>query len=103
MSDSTKRHLIGLFAVVFCSIALYFYISPPEHPFLVNLHAASARVGIFCIALWLAWKELLRLPPWIFKLIPILVVLLAWKPKLFLLAIPIVLAILILRPKNRKK
>jgi hypothetical protein len=102
MSDSAKRHVLGVIALVFTAIALYFYLSPPERPFFINLHAASARVGVFCVALWLAWPELLRLPRWIFQVIPLLAILLAWKPRLFLLAIPIVVVVIILRPRKRE-
>jgi hypothetical protein len=50
--------------------------------------------------LWIAYPDVKRLPAWLWPTILLLLALLAYKPKLFLIAVPIVILMLIIRPKG---
>ncbi len=49
--------------------------------------------------IWLAYPEVARLPRWLLGTVPVLAVFLALRPKLFLIAVPVVIALAILKPK----
>ena len=50
--------------------------------------------------LWLAYPQVKRLPAWLLGAIPLLVVILAVRPKWFLILLPIVIALAYLNPKR---
>lgn len=52
-------------------------------------------------AAWLAQPQLARLPLWLLAGIMIGLVVIALRPRLFLLAFVILLAVAVLRPRNR--
>lgn len=64
--------------------------------------ASMLRIGCVLGAIWLAYPELSRLPRWLVPLLIGVAVAIAVKPKLALFLVPLVLAVLILRPKGKK-
>ena len=53
--------------------------------------------------IWLAYPEVERLPGWVLGMVPILGIFLALRPKYLLIAVPIVIAMAILKPKARRR
>ena len=94
-----RRILVGIIAIVLFVGAVYFHAYPPEGAFWTQLESACWRVGALMAVIWLAYPEVNRLPGWLVGTVPVLAVILALRPKLFLLAVPVVIALAILKPK----
>lgn len=94
-----RRNMIGIIAIVLLWAAAALWIWPLETSWYEPLKAACSRLGPFMAALWLAYNEVKRLPPWLLATIPALVLVLAVRPRWFLIALPIVIALAILKPK----
>ena len=93
------RHTIGIIAILLLLGAVLLWISPQPGAWGESLKAACWRLGPCMVVLWLAYPEVARLPGWIWAVIPLLLAILAWRPKLFLVFAPIVIALAIVRPK----
>ena len=96
----TRRHGVGIIAVVLLSGAAALWIWPLEVGWYEPLKAACSRLGPFMAVLWLAYREVERLPRWLLPTIPALILVLAVRPKWFFIALPIVIAMAILKPKS---
>ena len=94
-----RRRLIGIIALVLLLGVPVFWIWPPQSAGLTQLEAACWRVGALMAVLWLAYREVERLPRWLVMVIPILLAAVAWRPKLFLVALPLVIALVVLSIK----
>jgi len=96
-----RRHLIGLIALALLVGAVYFWLHPSaaESAWGLQLQAACWRLGALTSILWLAWPQLHRVPPWVFGAILVPLLILAVRPRLIFLAVPIVIVLAILRPK----
>ena len=95
-----RRHAIGIIALVLLAAAGVLWLWPNEDNTLLGLEAACWRVGALMGVLWVAYSDVQRIPAWILGVVPPLIVLLAWRPRLFLVVAPIILAIAILRPRS---
>jgi len=98
-----QRHILGICAVVLLIGAVAFRIWPPQSAGTEGLHAACTRVGALCAVLWLAYRDLVRLPSWIGSVISVAAVFVAIKPKLAIIAIPLVIALMILGRKKKPR
>lgn len=98
-----RRTVVGIISLALLLGAVYFWFVPPESAAMLNLEAAFRRVGLLMGAWWLAYEEIRRLPGWAWAAIPALIVVLAIRPRLFLVAIPVILALAILKPRLGKK
>ncbi len=98
-----RRHAIGIIALVLLAIAGVLWLWPTEGNELLGLEAACWRVGALMGVLWVAYSDVQRIPAWLLGVAPVLVVLLAWKPRLFLFVAPVVICIAILRPRKKPK
>ncbi len=96
-----RRHAIGVIALILLFGALVLWIWPLQHAWHAPLFAACCRLGPFMAVLWVAYPEVRRLPAWLLPTIPLLAVILAYRPRWFFVALPIVIALAILRPKAR--
>ena len=92
--------MVGIIAIVLLLAAAALWIWPFEASWYEPLKSACSRLGPFMAALWLAYNEVKRLPPWLLAMIPALVLVLAIRPRWFLIALPIVIALAILRPRT---
>ncbi|MEA1952151.1 MAG: hypothetical protein U9N87_12255 [Planctomycetota bacterium] len=95
-----RRHAIGVIALVLLAFAGVLWLWPNEGNTFLGLEAACWRVGALMGVLWVAYTDVQRIPAWLLGIVPPLVVLLAWKPRSFLVVAPIILAIAILRPRS---
>jgi hypothetical protein len=95
------RPTVALIAILLLAGAAYYRFFPPlpEDSVGAGLEAACVRLGIVMAALWLALPQLARFPWWIGlgALILVIAAVLASRPKLFLYAIPILVALWITR------
>ena len=67
----TRRHAIGLIAIVLLPGGIYLGFQPIEgEGLLKTLDAACLRVGSLMAVLWLAYPQIHRLPAWIWAAIP---------------------------------
>ena len=81
--------------------ALVFWIWPPEWSGEIFALGAFVRVGAIMAVLWLAYPDVKRLPPWIWGTFPVLLVILAVRPRWLLVAVPLVIALAVLKPRIR--
>ncbi len=66
------------------------------------LRAAFFRVGALMAVLWVAYPDVRRIPAWILAVVPLLMAIVALRPRLFPYVIPVILLIAFLRPRKRK-
>ena len=100
----TTRTKIGVIGIVLLVAGGYLHWFPPEG--LSNtdaLESACLRVGFMMGALWLAYPELVKLPTWISAATFVATPIIAWRPRLALIILPVLLAVWILYPKKKKQ
>ncbi len=102
MTDSTRRRIIGLVALALFAGAGAFQIWPPETAMQQEFYAACLRMGLLMGLWWLAYPQTVRLPVWIWVVIPASILAVALRPKLLVWVIPIVIVLAILRPRAKK-
>lgn len=95
-----RRNALGVIALSLVCVGIYYWIWPPGSSELEFLHGSCIKSGTVLIALWLAYPQLERLPTWLF--IPCLVVpvIIAIRPRLALILIPILAVLWIIRPRH---
>jgi len=98
-----RRHTIGAVAIALLLAVGGFQIWPPASAMQQELYAACLRMGLLMALWWLAYPQTVRLPMWIWVVIPASVVVVAWRPKLIVWVIPVVVAIAILWPRAKKR
>jgi hypothetical protein len=95
------RPTVGIIALVLLAGAAYFKVfpPPPDDSVQVGLEGACVRLGIVMGALWLALPQLAKFPWWIgvAVLLAVMIAVLASKPKLFIYALPILIALWLTR------
>jgi hypothetical protein len=95
------RIRLGLAALVFLIIALvlgYVVIRDPVH-YPVNRYGGIIKIAPIIFLVWLAWRDLLRIPFWIYIVsFPVLILCLL-RPWAFLYVIPIILIVLFVARK----
>ncbi len=99
-----RRPALGTLALTLLAGAVYFSLWPPESR---NWQAwvlpACVRMGAVTAALWIAWEDLQRLPRWLLGATLVSLILVALRPRLFLMLIPLIVAMAILRPRFGKR
>jgi len=98
-----RRHLIGILSIILLIGAALLQFSPCEGQGARMLLATCWRLGPVLAVLWLAYPEVERMPPWIWFLVPGIIAVLVWKPRLLFIAVPVLLLIGVLRPRTAKK
>jgi hypothetical protein len=97
--ESKRRLTIGIIAVLLLAAALVLTFVMEDQN--AMLKAACWRVGAVMGLLWAAYEDIVRLPKWFFPVILGCVVIIALKPKVALVLIPIFLVLAIIRPRRR--
>ncbi len=99
-----RRHIIGILAVLLWLGAAWFYLQPPEGSAAAQFEAACWRMGALAAIIWVAYDDIHRMPRWLWGIALLVLVAVAVRPRLTLLAIPLVVALAVLRPKwGRRK
>jgi len=94
-----RRRLIGIIALLLLLGALASHIWPLAGSFGAQLPGACLRVGAVLGAWWLAYEQLRRVPGWLWIALFVLAVVVAARPRVAVFAIPIILALAILKPR----
>ena len=97
-----RRHAIGVIAILLTAAAAALWIWPTGEANEALL-GPFFRVGLLMGVLWLAYPDVERLPAWSVALFPVMLLVVAIRPKLILLAIPVILALAILRPRSARR
>ena len=93
-----RRHLLGLFGILLLCGGLVLTALPSPWEGMESFRAASLRLGPFLVVIWLAFPQLQRLPSWLLWTFPLLLFLLAFRPRWFLVILPLVLALAFINP-----
>lgn len=99
-----RRHILGIIALVLLGGAVILSIWPPQSNAAETwqaVRAAFIRTGALASVIWLAYRELERLPRWLFTVIPIAGLLVAARPRWAIVLVPLALAIMFLTPKKK--
>ncbi len=99
-----RRHILGIIALVLLGGAVILSIWPPQSNAAETwqaVRAAFIRTGVLASVIWLAYRELERLPRWLFTVIPIAGLLVAARPRWAIVLVPLALAIMFLTPKKK--
>lgn len=91
-----NRTAIGIIALVLLVGGAGLLIWPLDWDGNQALTAACLRVGIVMGAIWLAMPQLARLPGWLIQAVVVVAVVCAYRPRLALFAVPLLLAYLAL-------
>lgn len=97
------RRAIGIIACVLLLIAAMMWMWPLASEFHLGLEAACWRVGALMAVLWMAYPDLKRLPGWMLVLVPVMLIAIAFKPRRAIYVLPILLLIMLLRPRAKRK
>jgi hypothetical protein len=94
-----RRHLIGIIALLCLLGYLAFRIWPPQETWQQVLEGGCARGGALAAVAWLAYPDIRRMPGWLWGVLLAILVVVAIRPRTVLLAIPVIVALAILRPR----
>jgi hypothetical protein len=95
-----RRHIIGIMAIILLLGGVAFWIWPPaDAGLMIQLEATCWRIGGCLVVLWLAYPDLRNIPRWIWLTVPVLILILARWPRMFLLAIPLLILYALIRPR----
>lgn len=65
-----------------------------------ELQSACWRIGAMCGALWLAYDQLRGIPWWVWLPLPIVLLVVARRPQLLVIVIPVLLVLAVLKPRK---
>jgi F0F1-type ATP synthase assembly protein I len=97
-----RRHTVGIIALVLLASALALWLWQTNGAYDALL-GALVRVGLVMATFWLAWPDVNRLPAWSFAAVPIMLLVIAVRPKWFLILLPILIALAVLRPRTKAR
>ncbi len=95
------RPTVGIIAVVLLVSAAALWAWPIDWDGNKALLGACVRIGTVMAAIWLAHPQLVRLPSWAPEVVVVVAIVVALRPKLIVVALPLLLLLLWLRPRNR--
>ena len=95
------RPTVGLLAIALLGSGIALLIWPQPWDFYQPLLAACWRVGSVMAALWLAHPQVSQLPSWFVATLLITGLVVALRPKLIVVAVPMLLAVWAMRPRGK--
>jgi len=93
------RHAIGILALVLFAVAAGVWYRAPDDAFWQTVGADCGRIGSVLGLWWLAWDQARRVPRWLWFVVPLFLLVLVWRPRFALPAIPILVCVALLRLK----
>lgn len=94
----TKVGLISLALLLAAAALVVWPLSDPSTH--VAAQGAFVRIGLIMAAIWLALPQLSVLPRWLLVMVILSAVVVAFRPKYAIVAVPLVIAFLVLRPRG---
>ena len=95
-----NRTVIGVIAVLLLLGGGRFWWDPPERAAMQQLMSACLRLGPVLLLWWLAYPQAKSLPAWLAAAIPVLVIILAVRPRWIIIALPILIAYFVLKKRT---
>ena len=95
------RPTVGILAIVLLLVGGVLYFFGPSNERYQEWIGGCIRVGAVLGALWLALPQLRRLPNWMVPVIFAMCMVLALRPRLFVVAFVLALVIAFVRPRTR--
>ena len=95
------RPTLAALAIVLLCAGIYLSLAGGDDAFARSLNAACWRVGGLLIAIWIAHPQLAGWPAWLYLLLLVAAVMVAIRPRLALILVPLLLVTLWLRPRNK--
>jgi len=92
-----RRHAVGLLAVFLLILGVGLWLADAQQ----WLEFACLRVGALLAVWWVAYPDLRRLPAWLLVAAPVVLVLVALRPRRFLVLVPLLVAAALLWPRKR--
>ena len=93
------RPTIAIVAIVLLALSLGLQLAGSSDPY---IKFACLRMGAVMAALWLAHPQLTAVPRWLLIGTMVLLLIVAWRPKALVFALPIALALWLLRPRKSR-
>ncbi len=97
------RPTVGTVALVLLGAAVALWARSPDWDREQVLLAACVRIGLVMGAIWLAHPQLIKLPAWLPNVMLVVAIVVALKPKLIVIAVPLLLLLLWLRPRSGRR
>jgi hypothetical protein len=94
-----QRHIIGVLAAAFLMGAVVIRFSPLGEIYAADIGGFLLRLGLIFGLWWLALPALSRLPGWLVITVLVSAVVLVVRPKFWLLCVPLVIVLAILKPR----
>ncbi|MDR2116488.1 MAG: hypothetical protein LBP87_08905 [Planctomycetaceae bacterium] len=100
LSLQKRLGIIAIILLIIAVISIALWTNDPAH----NRPVASLiRLSPILFLLWLAWADLRKVPFWAWLVMPVVIILCAFKPKLWFVVIPFTFFALFVMPKKKKK
>lgn len=99
-SSSLRRASIGSLSLGLLALGVWLWLGPFEGSDANVAVGACWRVGLVLAAIWLAYPQIDRVPVWFLPTSLIVLILIAWRPRLMILAVPLLVALWALRPRS---
>lgn len=96
-----RHHAAGIIALLLLLGSGLLFLLHPEWDQTQAFASSALRIGLVLGAIWLAYPELVRLPKWLIPLLIGVAVTIAFRPRSALFLVPIVLVVLVLRPRKK--
>ncbi len=94
-----RRHLIGIIALLSLLGAVATWIWPPQGAWGAMVQSGFCRGGVLAGVVWLAFPDVRRMPAWLWSVLFAILVVVAIRPRTVFLAVPIIIALAILKPR----
>lgn len=98
-----RRRLIGVLALLLLLCGVWHAWARPASYAWQPVAAGCLRVGLLLLAVWLAYAELQRVPSWLWGTMLCGLVLIAWRPRLAVVLLPIFGLMIGLRALGRRR
>jgi hypothetical protein len=98
-----RRHALGILGILCLVGGLLAWFSPGDRDEAMLAIAGSAsRIGAVLLTVWLAFPQISRVPPWMYKSGLVSALVIAIRPKLAIFVIPAIGLFWVLRPRPAK-
>ncbi len=99
----SRRVTIGIIGWVLLIVGIFIFFYGPHDDTWTMLCGACVRVGLIMLALWLAFPQVSRVPPWIYGCSLVALIVVAARPKWIVWVGPSLVALWLVRPRPGKK
>jgi hypothetical protein len=102
-TNDPRRSILGILAIFSLLGAIGSWIWPPTDGFGLEWQSACWRFAPIMAVLWLAYDELKRIPKWLWLVLPVALIIIVKWPKTFLLCIPFLVLLVLLKMRWKSR